>query len=133
MLLALEVWIAALIVISPAIVERVSWSTSRRFYRVQRASISQKRTYLAGLTILSLGTLIYLVRFAWRVSVLYQMKLPLRVLIALDRSLFPAGLLSALTVFCFFVGRGPHRFTLAISASWVALNIWIGGGIVHWA
>jgi hypothetical protein len=139
MLFALEVWLAAFIILSPAVVDGLSWATTRCFYRTHQVSISQRRNYLAGLVSVSVSTLIYLGYFAWRVCALYRVRFPLHVLIALDRSLFPAGLLSSLAVICFFVGRGPYRFALGIAALWVAVQIWIvgglrlHGGILHWA
>jgi uncharacterized membrane-anchored protein len=139
MLFALQVWLAALIILLPAFVDGLSWATTRRFYRTHHVSRSQKNSYLAGLVVVSASTFIYLGYFAWRICALYQVRLPFYLLIALDRSLFPAGLLSALAIIGFFAGRGPYRLAMAIAGLWVAGQIWIHGGlsfhnaIIHWA
>ena len=133
MLLNLEVWLAALVIILPAIVDGFSCAAAPRYYRSRQVPGTQKSTYLAGLIIASAGALVQVNYWAWRVSALYRLKVPLPALIVLDRCLYPSAVLSSVAIVCFFIGRGPYRLLLALAALLVALQIWIHGGVLHWA
>lgn len=60
MLFSLAVCLEGVIIVLPAIAGALSWSATPRFYRTHPVSIFQKRSYVAGLVVVSLSTLAYL-------------------------------------------------------------------------
>jgi len=34
---------------------------------------------------------------------------------------------------CLLIGRGPHRIPLVLATLWVMFQLWMHGGIIHWA
>lgn len=133
MFFSLQVWLAAVVIVLPAVVNGFSWTRMARFYRSHQIPGPRRATYLLGLVISSTSTFVYSSYFAWRVCALYQVKFPLAAMIILDRSIYPAALLSLVAILCFFLGRGPYRLALTVGALWVALLMWIHGGVLHWA
>jgi hypothetical protein len=57
----------------------------------------------------------------------------LMALLILERFLYLSRLLSAVAIICFFIGRGPYRFLVALTTLWVTLQIWVHDDIIHWA
>lgn len=133
MLYDMEVWVAGLILLAPVVVLGTAWAKRRQFYSGKPIHQRQKLMYLVALVAASASTLSYLGYWGWRVCELYQITLPFTALLTLDRFLYAGRVLSAVALVGLFIGRGPHRFLVALATLWIMLQLWTHDGIIHWA
>jgi hypothetical protein len=133
MLYDLKVWLAGLILLLPGVVLGFAWVKSSRFYISQNISARQKFLFRVALTAASISTVAYFGYWGWRVCGIYQFILPYSALFILDRLLLLGRLLSGVAIVCFLAGRGPYRVLATLATVWVALQIWLHGGVIHWA
>ena len=47
--------------------------------------------------------------------------------------MYASVLVAGMAIACLYVGRGPHRVVVALSAGWVAAYCWLHLPIIHWA
>lgn len=133
MLYDLEVWAVGLVLFSPAVVLRLAWARRCRFYGGKTIPGRRKAFYFTALVAASVSTLAYFGYWGWRVCGLNHIALPFTALLAIERFMYVGRLLSAVAIVCLFVGRGPHRALVVLATLWVMLQLWIHGGIIHWA
>jgi hypothetical protein len=133
MLYDLGVWLAGLILLSPILVFGLAWAKINRFYHGRQVQRQQKLFYLVALVVGSVSTLAYLGYWTWRVCQMYHFTLPFFAVLTLDRLIYASRLLSVAAIACLLVGRGPYRFLLVLATLWVIFQIWMHGGIIHWA
>ena len=132
MLFGLIVALAGLLLLSPLFILSLAWK-SRKFQARQSAGRLQKILYRAALLAALTSALGYLGNWGWRACSLYSIALPFVVLLGIERLMFVGRFLSAAAVVCFLFGRGPYRLAVLLATVWVMLQIWIHGGIIHWA
>jgi hypothetical protein len=133
MLYDLGVWLAGLILVSPILVFAVAWAKINRFYRSRQIQRRQKLFYLVALVAGSVSTVAYVGYWSWRISQLYHGTVPFIVLLSLERLIYVARVLSMAAIPCLLIGRGPYRILLVLATLWVILQLWVHGGIIHWA
>ena len=81
----------------------------------------------------STGFPTYIGYWSWRVCQLYHAVIPLPVLLGLDRLIYVAKPASIAAMVCLLIGRGPYRIQVLLATLWVTLQLWVHGGILHWA
>lgn len=133
MIYDLKIWLAASILALPIVVLGLAWAGSSRFYGRHPIPKRQRIVYRVALLAASLSTLAYLGYWGWRVCGLYRIMLPSPALLVIEGSLNLSKLLSAVAIVCFLIGRGPYRVSAILTTLWVTLQIWLHGGIIHWA
>jgi hypothetical protein len=133
MLFDLGVWIGSLIILLPVPVLGLAWTRRCRFYQDRPAQHRQRVFYFLALATASASTLAYLGYWAWRVYGLYQVTFPFIFLLTLERSMYACRLLSASAVLFLLFGRGPYRVLVLLTTLWVMLQLWVHGGVIHWA
>jgi hypothetical protein len=131
MLYDLQIWLAGLLLSLPVVVICLAWPRIRSFYLENAIDPAEKLVYQLALVAASLSALAYLGYWGWRVCQLYRTQLPFTALLALDRLLLISRLLSPVAIFGFLFGRGPYRILAALSTSWIAVQIWVHGGVIH--
>lgn len=133
MLFGLEVWLAGLILLLPGIVLGIAWVKNGRFYSSHNIAAPQRVLFRVALITASISTLAYFGYWGWRVCGMYHIVFPFSALLVLDRFLFLSRFFSALAIICFLIGRGPYRVLTTLATVWVMLQIWLHGGVIHWA
>jgi|SRR5450631_1313744 len=133
MLYNLGVWLAGLILLSPILVLGLAWAKINRFYYGKQVQRRQKLFYLAALVAGSVSTLAYLGYWSWRVCQMYHATVPFIGLLALERLIYISRVLSLAAIACLLIGRGPYRILLVLATLWVMFQLWVHGGIIHWA
>lgn len=129
----LSVWLAGVILLLPIIVFGMAWARIKRFYERGKTRSLQRRFYLAALIAGSLSTFAYIGYWSFRVCELYHTTIPLLVLLALDRFILVAKVVSIAAIVCLLIGRGPYRIPVLLATLWVTFQLWAHGGIIHWA
>ena len=81
----------------------------------------------------SASTLAYLGYWSWRVCDLYHATLPFVALLTLERLMYVSRALSIGAIVCLLIVRGPYRIPLVLASLWVMFQLWVHGGIIHWA
>jgi hypothetical protein len=133
MLYDLEVFLVGSILLLPVVVIGLAWGRSSRFYRNHPIPQRQRIFYRVALVAASVSVLAYVGYWSWRVCGLYRIMLPSLILLSLERFLQLSKLFSAVAIICFLIGRGPHRVLVTLTTLWVTLQVWLHGGIIHWA
>lgn len=127
----LSVWLAGVILLLPIVAFGLAWATIKRFYERGETRCEQRRFYIAALFAGSLSTIVYIGYWSWRLCQLYQVTIPLPVLLALDRSIYAARAASIAAVVFLLIGRGPYRIPVFLATLWVTSQLWAHGSIVH--
>jgi hypothetical protein len=133
MLFAFGVWVIGVILISPILIFGLAWAKTTRFYRNRQVPYKQKFFYLAALIGGSVSTLAYVGYWSFRVGQLYHITFPLLAQLAIDRLIYASQLFCTASLVCLLFGRGPYRVPLALATLWVMFQLWVHGGIIHWA
>lgn len=129
----LGLWLAGVILLFPIIVFVLAWARIKRSYERGETRHLYRRLYIASLLTGSLSTAAYIGYWCRRVCELYHAAIPLRVLLALDRSIYVARVASIVAIVCLLAGRGPYRVPVLLAILWVTFQLWTHGGIIHWA
>lgn len=129
----LGVWLAGVILLLPIIVFGLAWARIKRFYDRGETRRHQRRLYIAALLAGSLSTVAYMGYWTWRVCTIYHATVPLPVLLALDHLIYVARAASIAAIVCLLIGRGPYRIAVLLATLWVTFQLWVRGGIIHWA
>jgi hypothetical protein len=103
------------------------------FYHSRRIQRRQKLFYLVALVAGSVSTLAYLGYWSWRVCQTYHATLPFIALLTLERLIYVSRVLSMAAIACLLIGQGPYRILLVLATLWVMFQLWMHGGIIHWA
>lgn len=133
MLYDLETIIIGAVLLLPLAVLGLAWARINTFYASHPARRRQRVLYRTALVVASVSALAYLGYWSWRVCSLYQIVFPFTVLIVLERFLYLSRVLSLVSIFCFILGRGPHRILTTVATFWITLQIWIHNDLIHWA
>jgi|KBSMisStaDraftv2_1062788.scaffolds.fasta_scaffold36772_2 hypothetical protein len=129
----LRIWLVGLVLLLPVAVLGLAWAKSSRFFSTHTTARRQRILYLVALVSASVSALAYLCYWGWRVCRLYGVVLPLSPLIVLDRFLLLSRLLSIVAIVCFVIGKGPYRVLVILATLWIAVQIWVHDGVIHWA
>ena len=81
----------------------------------------------------SASTLAYLGYWGWRVCQMYRVTLPFVALLTIERLMYVSRALSVVAIVCLLIGRGPYRVPVVLATLWVMFQLWVHGGIIHWA
>ena len=133
MLYDLGIWLAALFLLSPILVFGLAWAKINRFYCGKQVQRRQRVSYMVALVAGSASTLAYLGYWGWRVCQMYHAALPFVALLTIERLMFVSRALSTGAIACLLIGRGPYRAPVLLATLWVMLQLWVHGGIIHWA
>ena len=133
MLYDLGVWLAALILLSPILVFGLAWAKINRFYNGNQVQRRQRVSYMVALVAGSASTLAYLGYWGWRVCQMYHATIPFVALLTIERLMYVSRALSIAAIVCLLIGRGPYRVLVVLATLWVMFQVWVHGGIIHWA
>ena len=118
---------------SPILLFGLAWTKINRFYQSRQVQRRQKLFYLVALVAGSVSTLAYLGYWSWRVCQMYHGTLPFIALLTLERLIYVSRVLSMAAIASLLIGRGPYRILLVLATLWVMFQLWMHGGIIHWA
>jgi|SRR5215469_6321430 len=128
----LGVWLAGLILLLPVAIFGSAWARVKRFYQTGQVRPPQRYVYLVALIAASISTLPYVAYWSWRVSKLYDARVPFAALLALERSIYLGRTLSVVAIGCLLIGRGPFRIPVLVASAWIAFQLWAHSDVIHW-
>jgi hypothetical protein len=133
MLYNLGVWMVGLVLACPVLAILTACAHAPRFYK--RSNIpSRKRTFYRTAIVLSLTCAVaYLGYWVWLFCKLYSVSVSLTFSLWLERCMYASVIVAAIAVVCLYMGRGPYRAVVALSAGWIAAYCWLHLPIIHWA
>jgi hypothetical protein len=133
MLYDLGLWLAGLFVLSLILVFGLAWAKIKRFYHGKQVQPWQRVSHMIALVAGSASTLANLGYWSWRVCQMYQATLPFVALLTIERLMYVSRALSVAAIVGLLIGRGPCRVPVVLATLGVMLQLWVHGGIIHWA